>query len=63
MNNNAGEAATKEFMLANATVMVGLQVDLYKLTVSPPSIGLVKEFQITAEPFYCKICTALYVLH
>ena len=51
----AGEAITKSFMLATATVMVGPQQDLYKFQPSTHSIGLVKNFSLTSEPEYTEL--------
>jgi hypothetical protein len=48
----AGEAKTNAFMLASATVMIGPQADLRKLNPAAHSIGLVKNFTISATPAY-----------
>lgn len=48
----AGEAKTSAFMLASATVMIGPVADLFNLNPSDHSIGLCKNFQISAEPTY-----------
>ena len=48
----AGEAKTSAFMLSEATVMIGPQTDLFKLNPTNNSIGLVKNFNIMAEPTY-----------
>lgn len=47
----AGQAVTKEFMLATATVMIGPQANLFSLTKSD-SVGLVKNFKVSTEPTY-----------
>jgi hypothetical protein len=46
----AGEAKTNAFMLASATVMIGPVASLYSLNPAIHSIGLVKNFSITASP-------------
>jgi hypothetical protein len=51
----AGTAKTNTFMLGTATVMVGAQADLFKLTPTLHSIGLVKNFTMTAEPNYVEL--------
>lgn len=51
----AGEAKTNAFNLATATVMIGPQTDLLKLNVAEHSIGLVKNFQIQADPSYVEL--------
>lgn len=48
----AGEAQTSSFVLGTATVMVGPRADVFKLTPDEHSIGLVKNFTLTAEPSY-----------
>jgi hypothetical protein len=48
----AGEAKTSAFMLGTATVMLGAQSDLFDLNPEDHSIGLVKNFRVTAEPSY-----------
>lgn len=48
----AGEAKTSAFMLGTATVMIGAQADLFDLNAADHSIGLVKNFRVTAEPSY-----------
>lgn len=50
-----GNAQTEQFMLGTATVMLGPQEDLYDLTPNLHSIGLVKNFSITAEPTYVEL--------
>lgn len=47
---SAGVAKTSSFLLGSATVMLGPQADLFDLRPDLHSIGLVKNFQITAEP-------------
>ena len=46
-----GAANTNTFMLGEATVMIGLPADLYKMTPSTHGIGLVKNFQVLGENF------------
>lgn len=48
----AGDARTSSFVLGAATVMLGPQASLLDLTASNHSIGLVKNFTVTAEPEY-----------
>lgn len=48
----AGDARTSSFVLGAATVMLGPQASLLDLTATNHSIGLVKNFTITAEPEY-----------
>lgn len=51
----AGNAKTKNFLLSTATVMVGAPEDLHKLNPAEHSIGLVKNFQMTADPTYVEL--------
>lgn len=51
----AGEAKTNSFLIGAATVMIGPMADVYKLTPADNSIGLVKNFQVTAEPNYTEL--------
>lgn len=51
----AGEAKTNKFMLGTATVMIGAQADLFNLNPDDDSIGLVKNFQISASPTYTEL--------
>ena len=51
----AGEAKTSAFLLASATVMIGPVADLFSLNPTDHSIGLVKNFQISAEPTYTEL--------
>jgi hypothetical protein len=51
----AGTAKTTNFMLGSATVMIGQQADLFKLTPALHSIGLVKNFTLTGEPNYIEL--------
>jgi hypothetical protein len=51
----AGNAKTKDFLLSSATVMVGAPADLHKLNPVEHSIGLVKNFQLTADPTYVEL--------
>jgi hypothetical protein len=48
----AGEAITNNFVLNTATVMIGAQTDFFNLNPAAHSIGLVKNFKITATPQY-----------
>lgn len=50
-----GNAKTNDFMLGMATVMLGPQADLYKFQPSTHSIGMVKNFSLTAEPSYTEL--------
>ena len=50
-----GIAKTSKFMLSTATVMVGPVADLHKLNSIEHSIGLVKNFQMTADPQYIEL--------
>lgn len=50
-----GNALTNQFMLNTATVMLGAQDDLFDLNPTDNSIGLVKNFTITAEPAYTEL--------
>lgn len=51
----AGSAKTKNFLLSTATVMVGPAADLHKLNPAEHSLGLVKNFQMTADPTYIEL--------
>jgi hypothetical protein len=51
----AGNAKTKNFLLSTATVMIGAPGDLHKLNPAEHSIGLVKNFQMTADPTYVEL--------
>jgi hypothetical protein len=51
----AGEANTSAFMLGSATVMLGAPEDLFDLNPADHSIGLVKNFRVTAEPAYTEL--------
>lgn len=48
----AGEAITNLFLLNSATVTIGQQADVLGLNTAAHSIGLVKNFKITANPTY-----------
>lgn len=50
-----GEAKTNEFMLGTATVMLGAQSELMDLNPTDHSIGLVKNFSVTAEPQFTEL--------
>jgi hypothetical protein len=51
----AGDAKTNAFMLATATVMVGPTNKLFDLNPAEHSIGLVKNFQVQADPSYVEL--------
>jgi len=51
----AGEAKSNSFVLGSATVMIGAQSALWDLTPAANSIGLVKNFQMSAEPSYTEL--------
>lgn len=51
----AGEAKTNAFMLGTATVMLGEPADLFSLTPAANSIGLVKNFSLTADSGYTEL--------
>ncbi|KQS84253.1 hypothetical protein [Rhizobium sp. Leaf383] len=51
----AGAAKTKNFLLSTATVMVGKPEDLHKLNPAEHALGLVKNFQMTADPTYVEL--------
>lgn len=46
----AGTAKTTKFLLGTATVMIGPMANLFNFTPALNGIGLVKNFQVTAEP-------------
>lgn len=48
----SGEAITNLFLLNTATVMIGQQADILALNTTAHSIGLVKNFKISASPTY-----------
>lgn len=48
-------AKTNAFMLGEATVMLGPQADLYKLTPTNNGIGLVKNFQLVSDVGYVEL--------
>jgi hypothetical protein len=50
-----GAANTNTFMLGEATVMIGLPADLYKMTPSTHGIGLVKNFQVNSDTGYVEL--------
>ena len=50
-----GAAKSNQFMLGEATVMIGPQADLYKLNPTTHSIGLVKNFQLMADFGYVEL--------
>lgn len=51
----AGEAKTNSFLLATATVMIGPTDKLFDLNANDHSIGLVKNFSISATPTYTEL--------
>lgn len=51
----SGSAKTNQFVLGSATVMIGAPADLYDLNPTDHSIGLVKNFAITAEAEYLEL--------
>lgn len=50
-----GLAKTSAFMLNTASVLIGSQANLFNLTPTANSIGLVKNFKISAEPSYTEL--------
>lgn len=50
-----GTAKTNQFVLGSATVMLGSMADLYDLNPTEHSIGLVKNFSLTAEAEYLEL--------
>lgn len=51
----AGEALTNDFLLGTATVMVGAKDDVFSLNPAAHSIGLVKNFTVSADPQYTEL--------
>lgn len=51
----SGTAKTTNFMLSTATVMLGPVADFHLLNPADHSIGLVKNFTMTAEPAYTEL--------
>lgn len=47
-----GLANTNRFMLGAATLLLGPQADLFNLTRANHSVGMIKNFALTAEPTY-----------
>lgn len=47
-----GLANTNRFMLGAATLLLGPQADLFNLTRAEHSVGLIKNFALTAEPSF-----------
>lgn len=47
-----GLAMSNRFMLGAATLLLGPQADLFNLTRAQHSVGLIKNFALTAEPTY-----------
>jgi hypothetical protein len=50
-----GLAKTNAFMLGTASVLIGAQADLFDLNPADHSIGLVKNFSMSAEPGYVEL--------
>jgi len=55
----AGLAKTKSFMLSAATIMIGPANKLHQLNPQEHSIGLAKNFQMTADPTYVELTQGL----
>lgn len=51
----AGEAKTNAFLLSSATVMIGPMDKVFELDPATHSLGLVKNFQVSAEPAYTEL--------
>ena len=51
----AGEAKTNAFLLSSATVMIGAMDKVFELDPATHSLGLVKNFQVSAEPAYTEL--------
>lgn len=47
-----GLAMSNKFMLGAATLLIGPQADMFNLTRASHSVGLIKNFALTAEPTY-----------
>lgn len=47
-----GLAMSNRFMLGAATLLIGAQADLFNLTRATHSVGLIKNFSLTAEPTF-----------
>ena len=50
-----GLANTNRFMLGAATLLLGPQADLFNLTRAEHSVGLIKNFALTAEPSFTEL--------
>lgn len=50
-----GMALTNKFMLGAATIMIGPQADLFNLTRTNHSLGLVKNFQLQTNPTFAEL--------
>ncbi len=50
-----GTAKTSQFLLSTATVMLGVQTDLFNLNPAAHSIGLAKNFQMSQDPSYTEL--------
>lgn len=50
-----GLANTNRFMLGAATLLLGPQADLFNLTRADHSVGLIKNFALTAEPSFTEL--------
>lgn len=50
-----GLANTNRFMLGAATLLLGPQADLFNLTRAKHSVGMIKNFALTAEPSFTEL--------
>lgn len=48
----AGTAKTNKFLIGAASLMIGAQADLYNLLPATHSVGLIKNFQLSADPTF-----------
>lgn len=55
----AGESRTTEFLLSQATIMVGPQAKVFELTPALHSIGLCKNVQVTADIGFVELTQGL----
>jgi len=55
----AGESKTTEFLLSQATIMVGPQAKVFELTPALHSVGLVKNVQVTADIGFVELTQGL----
>lgn len=51
----AGTAKTDNFLLGAATLMLGAQSELYDMLPATHSIGLIKNFQLSADPAFADL--------